>query len=729
MAAQIKLPPCGMFFGTPIYLDRGNYIFQTTGPYYTSWVPEDHDVPWYLNKIVTENQGNLAIIWDGGALNRTLSAMSDFLALEDIDAAAPPADWSNNRYLTLDEWEPIAKNLENRYGAGLYKWVKQAKTLGLYVYTIYTDANTQYCHKIVQMDNFLGYNAGEAFSFDIHPEAQEDAGLFREKRDKIGNNYNLEILANGFQKNIQNYFQVRRANGWNRFFVTSASFHLDFEIASGGSDVIPHVEGFAFHNLNFGMALCRGAYKQHNLPLWGCYIAHEHYSFVPYSCKHKFTMLDNSFYLAYLNGSKITVQECGNFFQQSDHVADTLMHQMPKFDAGAIHINNPHDYAHLVPEAQKYYPLIGYNSEVCAKYRKSISDFYNYLKENSTPDGQPEVTFAALKGRFDFCTQTFNPNFPIAGAQNLADRNAAWFESMPERGWELFRKIFYPLHGEIENYQNLFFSGTPYGLSDIVSFAGTITPEFLNKNYRALIMTGWNSATPEQYRILLEYVKNGGILCCAIPHFSTNISRNFVSYQAEELINHGDLSELCGVKVRKRGNPLYWVLAAENNQMQLEKHKRFGAFCTHMGDIEIVGEQVEVLAYQDEQFLPFLLKNRVGKGEVWFINSWEHPGVFDIEWSPSADRRQHGFFEAVTTAIARKVRGNCYITDDGKNVGESCKNISFAYYPSNHKCYILNCDFDTPQKIYLHYNGKMQLLYLKAAEFKIINCGDINKLS
>ncbi|MEG1979842.1 MAG: hypothetical protein RR060_03905, partial [Victivallaceae bacterium] len=371
MSDQIKLPPCGMFFGTPIYLDRGNYIFQTTGPYYTSWVPEDHDVPWYLNKIATENQGNLAIIWDGGALNRTLSAMSDFLALEDIGAAAPPADWSNNRYLTLDEWEPIAKNLASRYGAGLYKWVKQAKTLGLYVYTIYTDANAQYCHKIVQMDNFLGYNAGEAFSFDIHAEDKEDDGLFREKRDKIGDTSNLEILANGFQKNIQNYFQVRRANGWNRFFVTSASFHLDFEIASGGSDVIPHVEGFAFHNLNFGMALCRGAYKQHNLPLWGCYIAHEHYSFVPYSCKHKFTMLDNSFFLAYLNGSKITVQECGNFFQQSDHVADTPMHQVPKFDAGAIHINNPHDYAHLVPKARKHYPNINYNSEVCAKYRKS----------------------------------------------------------------------------------------------------------------------------------------------------------------------------------------------------------------------------------------------------------------------------------------------------------------------------------------------------------------------
>ena len=35
---SITLPDCGTFLGTPVYLHRGDTIFQTSGPYYTSWV-------------------------------------------------------------------------------------------------------------------------------------------------------------------------------------------------------------------------------------------------------------------------------------------------------------------------------------------------------------------------------------------------------------------------------------------------------------------------------------------------------------------------------------------------------------------------------------------------------------------------------------------------------------------------------------------------------------------
>ena len=89
MAKKITLPPCGMYIGVPVYLDRGDYIFQTSGPFYTSWVSEDHDPEWYLDKIVEENQGNVAVIWDGGASKVQLKSKAYMLDLEGMGITVP----------------------------------------------------------------------------------------------------------------------------------------------------------------------------------------------------------------------------------------------------------------------------------------------------------------------------------------------------------------------------------------------------------------------------------------------------------------------------------------------------------------------------------------------------------------------------------------------------------------------------------------------------------------
>ncbi|MBO5959252.1 MAG: hypothetical protein J6Q65_03930, partial [Lentisphaeria bacterium] len=351
----MKLPPCGMYLGVPVYLDRGDYIFQTTGKFYTSWVSENHDPEWYLDRIVEENQGNLVCFWDGGASEFQLKAMAYLEDLEGIGIKVPDPDWVNGKYLVPEDFSACEEMKETRYGAGFYKFVCEAEKRGLYTYSVYTDANPDWGAKIVANPMFIGYNAGEAFSFA--------SGFCKTAVAETAEDMTLEDAANAFGNNIREYFRERTESGWNRFFATSGSFHLDFEIASGGSNVIPFFEGFAFRHLNFGMALCRGIYKQCDLPLWGCYLAHEHYAFLPYSSPMRSKVLDAAYYLAYMNGAKIVVQECGSFWQQSDHVPDTKMHQVPKYDAGSIMINKPSDYKHLVPEARKHYPDINYDSE------------------------------------------------------------------------------------------------------------------------------------------------------------------------------------------------------------------------------------------------------------------------------------------------------------------------------------------------------------------------------
>ena len=641
MAKKITLPLCGMYIGVPVYLDRGDYIFQTSGPFYTSWVSEDHDPEWYLDKIVEDNQGNVAVIWDGGASKVQLKSKAYMLDLEGMGITVPNPDWKNGKYLTPEDFAPCMDLEKERYGAGFYKFVKEAEKRGLYTYSVYTDATPEWTQKIVDSPMFIGYNVGEAFSFGSgFKEMQEDENPAEEQ------NFTLVTAAESFGQNIREYFRVRKENGWNTFIITSGSFHLDFEVANGGDCVVPHIEGFAFAHLNFGMSLCRGMYKQCDLPLWGCYLAHEHYSFMNYSSPLRSKMLDAAYYLGYMNGSKIAIQECGSWWQQSDHVEDTKMHQVPKFDAGAISINRPHDYKHLIPEARKHYPDINYDSEPCREYRRSVSDFYDYVKKNGTPPEQPEVNFAVIKGRYDFCSPLYNPCNIIAGAAAMADKNMAWYDNVPEYGWEIFRRAILPLNDSFGNYKNTFFSGTPYGLCDIVSLAAPgLTADFLLKNYKALMFTGWNSAIEEDYQLLLDYVKGGGLLFLSIPHLSKNVSRNFVNYGVDELVNGGDFSELAGCKVKGRGRSFYWSLDRDQNRIvdNIAWNHRFGVTGTHLGDLELT-DTVEHILVDDEQFLPFLFRHKCGKGEVFFMNSWEYPGAYggQLDWAPGSRKDQEG---------------------------------------------------------------------------------------
>jgi hypothetical protein len=307
----------------------------------------------------------------------------------------------------------------------------------------------------------------------------------------------------------------------------------------------------------------------------------------------------------------------------------------------------------------------------------------------------------------------------IAGAYKIAEKNPLWYEGMPERSWEIFRKVFYPLKNVLGDYVNSFFSGTPYGMTDIVSFAGELTPEFLGEQYKALLFTGWNTANENQYEILKKYVYNGGTLFISIPHLSTNKTRNYTNYPVSELINNGDFSELCGLKVKGRGKQIYWMLTSDNNTLNLPKHMHFGPALTHLGDIEITGNP-EVIAVHDESFAPALLLNKYGKGKVYFLNTWEYPGAMDAHSGPGAEIDSSGLVGKVYKKIALDCKGTAFITDDGIAPGKNCEHITYSYFPSNDKVYLMNIDFNQPHEFFLHVKGTKTHIKMEPLQFKII---------
>lgn len=711
---KTKLPLCGTYFGTPVYLNRGDTIFQTSGPYYTSWVSEDHDAAWYIERAATGNQGNLVVIWDGRATQQSLQAMADYMALTELGYQVPAPDWEQKRFLVPEDWDVIAQHPE-RLGAGLVSMMALTRKHGLAMATIYTDAHPTQLERLKpDFDNFLGCNVGEVFSFrlNLREEEEELAAATAAATD-------LGQLAHNFLDSVRAAVARRKGDGWPQLMVTGGITMLDYEVLGGIE--IPAVEDYAVPHINIASAISRGLYRQFNLPLWGTDLAHEHYSFIPYRSPHKMPLLTTSLYLKYMAGCKLIIVESGNWWQQSDHVEDTPMHDVPKLDFGSIRINDPRLSAPHVAAARQHYPKINYDSPVCVEYRRRISEFYDFLKANGTPEGQPEARIAAIKGNLDFVGPSgYNPNSVIAGQNDQAETDPRWMHHMPERSWSIFTKTFYPRPPVLGPYNNPFLSGTPYGATDIISFATDPDPKFLAANYDLLLFAGWNSATQAQYQALAEYVRLGGTLFIATPHLSTNTTRNFINYDHSELLNGGDFSELCGVKVKGRGEKFYWALfPGEKRPHGTMPRRKYGTCMINYGELELL-PGTEVIAVEDEKFKPLLTRHRLGQGSVYFLNIWQYPGALDRDIGPSSTIDGVGFVGEIYRMLALERRGQTYITDDGQLPGSECNHITYSYFPTNGEICLLNIDFDRPHTCHLHHQGSVESITLAPAEFKLI---------
>ena len=711
----IRLPECGIFFGSGIYNGQAGYLARS-GRIHTAWVPQSISPIELLDKIVEENQGNLAQFWGlkgGWGFDGAQSPVTyaRFHALEELGITVPEPDWKNGKHLKVSDTKIFEQHSE-RYGAGVLRFIEEAAARQIYTILIYTDAHPQWSHKFQKAHGYyLGYDFGERYSFRLDEEHVEA------NPGKI----TLQTLADNLMNSVKAHVEERKAGGWGLVMATSANFSIDYEIAAGAD--VPLMEDFAFSHINMASALCRGLYHQFNLPIWGSHMAHEHYSWTPFSDPHKFDLLTAAFHQKYMAGAKIILNESGNWFLQGTKCTDSPLFDMPRVELGGVTKCDPHLVAPHVENATPSFEKIDYTSPHVRRYRKTISEFYDFVKTHGTPEGQPEVTVAMAKGNNDFCAHEYAPNGAVAGMYSLAERNPCWYEGQPERGWNIVKNVFYPRPPVLAPYHNRFLSGTPFGMVDIVSFADDrMRSGFLSENYKALLFAGWNTSSPAQYRELLRFVSAGGTLFISIPHLSTDNTRNLASYTVEDLVQGGDFSELCGVKIVKKGRRIYWATAPDRKgELGFKFPRRFGIFTTCMGEIEITDPEAEVLAVDDEEMYPVLLRRRCGKGTVYFLNSWSYPGALDTDEGPGGTIGSPGLIGYIYRHIARQNRGSVWVSPCEGDPANELDYISYSFFPEAKTICLQNIDFERPHRCQLHHAGKATALELGPSEFRMFD--------
>ncbi len=452
---------------------------------------------------------------------------------------------------------------------------------------------------------------------------------------------------------------------------TSGSALADYELMGGVDFMCSELYAVGANNVNYATAEMRGAARKWKPEFWGSWLAEEWQTFgVPYGSTQKYDMLKVGLYANFMMGTNIIVLESGATHTQAQKHTYNL--------DGTVG-----------SEKQEY------DGHAPTEYRKTMHEFWQYVKANPREEGTPETNIVMLRGNLDSWVGAYHNWFPAWAQHKTAKREPQWLYSDPERSWLAAIDVFTPIFADaLKPYANYWIGGMPYGQTDVVGLDEFTRPADL-KRYKLAVLPGWNTMVPELMATLRGYVEQGGTLVVALPHFSTRRDREFKRYEIGDLIGGGDLSALIDVKVTGFTEVSGIPAAAKLGGI---KSKLFGK--EQLADAAL-GEGVETLATVGGK--PYVVSQQRGQGKVILILGKEYPGK-----NSTAD-----FYKNMLAKLAGDVEQA--VTIKPLESAADVRAVSYAVYPG--KVYFLNSDCVAERSFKAVIDGTEKEFRLKPAEF------------
>ncbi len=326
---------------------------------------------------------------------------------------------------------------------------------------------------------------------------------------------------------------------------------------------------------------------------------------------------------------------------------------------------------------------------------------------------------AFLEGRWAapfngfICDVEQDPHYSVWG---LFGNNAPeWGHGQPEKSRQVLDVLMpgastHPLRQRFDK-RRMFFAGTPYGDFDCVPVEAPLS--YLGK-YELIANLGWHSANAEDQEKLLSFVRGGGVLLTGVPQFSRHKKRDFLKdFNDLDLIDGGDLSELCGIRVLGRGVEYSGQFNAKDKEKfpdpelsELPSDDVTEDGRAYLAKVELTG--AEIVAWDAFNGEPMLVRHRVGKGFVYTLTLWAYPG--------------HELFCRFSAAALARLAGetldDVYVTDE---TGE----VFWTVYEDGDAdiLMLLNTDWTTAgneKTVSVHFGGRSYETAVKEREALII---------
>ena len=461
----------------------------------------------------------------------------------------------------------------------LVRLFEYAAQRGVYTMTIYTRVTAPVVAALRRRCGrfYLGSNLGEVTS--AHPPTGAgDMGAATRSY--------VSRLAQG----VRNAWRA----GQPHVTCTGTNFFIKYCLEAGMD--IPTAEIFTCPSVDVQWSLVRGGARGYGLPMFGGWMATGWFT---RSNRDPLKPLLCTLGLAsgYLHGAGMMVQESGHW------------------------------------GLYEFGELEGEDHSLCRAYRRNQKRFAEFAERNPRPKRGPDVRIGLVQGRFD----GYN------GIEGDVWGQPGWNLGPHEKAWDLL-KVFYPAVGragsmlEQRDRRHARFSGTPYGLVDIVPAE---TPAERLRQYGTLLFLGWNTMDAAQYRALTEYVRQGGRLVMWASHLNASTKREDAGRRFR-FYRRGDLRDLFGARVRvipqakTRGftwrppeeyvNTIQWVRAG---RVGFPKDKRYWINWPQGGVESRLEPGVRVLAVTDRG-KPFVTEHRLGKGVAVLVHTHTPQGSEDF---------------------------------------------------------------------------------------------------